>query len=175
MKLLYVIWNICIGVRGSCACILIYNITHDLQIQGCYKRTEHFQKCMLYRWPLLWSSDQSSWLQIQRSGFDSWRYQIFWEVVDLERGPLGLVSTTEELIGRNSSGSGLESREHGRRDPSRWPRGTLHSQKLALTSPKSGGPSISIVRSQTKATEYFRFLLYRLNGEQKNKRSFLKH
>jgi hypothetical protein len=34
----------------------------------------------------------------------------------LERGPLSLVSTTEELLGRNSSGSGLESREYGRRD-----------------------------------------------------------
>jgi hypothetical protein len=28
--------------------------------------------------------------------------------VGLERGPLSLVSTTEELLGRNSSGSGLE-------------------------------------------------------------------
>jgi hypothetical protein len=28
-------------------------------------------------WPLLWSSGQSSWLQIQRSGFNSRRYQIF--------------------------------------------------------------------------------------------------
>jgi hypothetical protein len=55
--------------------------------------------------------------------------------VGLERGPLGLVSTTEELLGRNSSGSGLESREHGRRDPSRLPRGTLYPQKLALTYP----------------------------------------
>jgi hypothetical protein len=27
--------------------------------------------------PSLWSSGQSSWLQIKRSGFDSWRYQIF--------------------------------------------------------------------------------------------------
>jgi hypothetical protein len=36
--------------------------------------------------------------------------------VGLERGPLSLVSTTEELLGRNSSGSGLESREYGRRD-----------------------------------------------------------
>jgi hypothetical protein len=27
-------------------------------------------------WPPLWSSGQSSWLQIQRSGFDSQRYQI---------------------------------------------------------------------------------------------------
>jgi hypothetical protein len=40
--------------------------------------------------PPLWSSAQSSWLQIQGSGFDSRRYQIFWEVVGLERGPLSL-------------------------------------------------------------------------------------
>jgi hypothetical protein len=43
---------------------------------------------------------QSSWLQIQMSEFDSRRYQIFWEVVGLERGPLSLVSTTEELLDR---------------------------------------------------------------------------
>jgi hypothetical protein len=30
--------------------------------------------------PPLWSSGQSFWLQIQRSGFDSQRYQTFWEV-----------------------------------------------------------------------------------------------
>jgi hypothetical protein len=36
----------------------------------------------------LWSSGQSSWLQIQRSGFNCRHYQIFWEVVGLERGPL---------------------------------------------------------------------------------------
>jgi hypothetical protein len=41
-------------------------------------------------------------------GFDFRRYQIFWEVVALEQGLLGLESTTEELLGRNSSGSGLE-------------------------------------------------------------------
>jgi hypothetical protein len=39
--------------------------------------------------------------------------------VDLERGPLSLVNATEELLGRNSSGSGIESREYGRRDSSR--------------------------------------------------------
>jgi hypothetical protein len=33
-------------------------------------------------------------------------------------GPLSLVSTTEELLGK-SRGSGLESREYGRRDPLR--------------------------------------------------------
>jgi hypothetical protein len=63
--------------------------------------------------PPLWSSGQSSWLQIQKSGFDSRRYQIFWEVVGLERGPLSLVSTIEKLLGRNSNGSGLENREYG--------------------------------------------------------------
>jgi hypothetical protein len=40
------------------------------------------------------------------------------------------VSTTEEILGRNSSGSGLESREYGRKYPSRWPRGTFYSQKV---------------------------------------------
>jgi hypothetical protein len=39
--------------------------------------------------------------------------------VGLERGPLSLVSTIEELLERKSSCSGLEIREHGRRDPSR--------------------------------------------------------
>jgi hypothetical protein len=47
--------------------------------------------------PPLWSSGQSSCLQIQKSGFDFRHYQIFWEVVGLEWGPLSLVSTTEEL------------------------------------------------------------------------------
>jgi hypothetical protein len=39
--------------------------------------------------------------------------------VGLERGPLSLVSTIEELLARKSSGSGLEIRDYGRRDPSR--------------------------------------------------------
>jgi hypothetical protein len=58
------------------------------------------------------------------------------------------VSTTEELLGRNSSGSGIENREYGRGY-------LLHSplQKLALISPTSGSRSVSIVRSQTKAIE----------------------
>jgi hypothetical protein len=60
--------------------------------------------------PPLWSSGQNTWLQIQRSGFDSLRYQNFWEVVSLERDPLSLVSTIEELLERKSSVSGLEIR-----------------------------------------------------------------
>jgi hypothetical protein len=108
----------------------------------------------VFLWPPLWSSGQSTWLQIQSSGFDFRHYQNFWEVVGLERGSLSLVSTTEELLERKSSGSGLESREYGHRDPSRWPRGTLYPQKLALTSPTSGGLSVGIVRSRTQATEF---------------------
>jgi hypothetical protein len=34
--------------------------------------------------------------------------------VVLERGPLSLVSTIDELFGRKSSGSGLENRDYGR-------------------------------------------------------------
>jgi hypothetical protein len=58
----------------------------------------------------LWSSGQSSWLQIQRSGFYSQRYQIFWEVVGLERGSHSLVSTIEGLLERKSSCSRLKRR-----------------------------------------------------------------
>jgi hypothetical protein len=101
----------------------------------------------------MWSSGQSSWLQIQRSGFDSRRYQIFEEIVGLERGPLSLVSTIEELLEIKSSDSGLESREYDRRDPSRWQRGTIYPQKLAVTSPISCGRSVGMVRSLTHAME----------------------
>jgi hypothetical protein len=64
------------------------------------------------------------------------------------------VSTTEELVGRKSSGSGLQSREYGSRDPSRWPRGTRHPQKLALTSPTSSCRSVGMVRSRTQAAGF---------------------
>jgi hypothetical protein len=91
-------------------------------------------------WPPLWSSGHSSWLQIQRSGFDSLPYQILREVVGLERGPLSLVSTTEELLERKSSSSG-------------------YPQTFALTLPKSCCHSVGIVRSLTKATELLLLLL----------------
>jgi hypothetical protein len=91
--------------------------------------------------PPLWCSGQcsgqSSSLQIQRSGFDSRHCQIFREVEGLEWGPLSLVSTTEELLGRNSSGSDLESREYGLR--------IRYSDHVALALPTSSGHSIGIV------------------------------
>jgi hypothetical protein len=42
------------------------------------------------------------------SGSISGPYQFFIVVVDLERGPLSLVSLNEELLERKSSGFGLE-------------------------------------------------------------------
>jgi hypothetical protein len=50
--------------------------------------------------------------------------------VGLEWGPLSLGSTTEELFERKISGSCLEIREYGRRDPSRLPCGTFLSAKV---------------------------------------------
>jgi hypothetical protein len=92
-----------------------------------------------YLGPRLFSSGQSSWLQIRMPGFDTRLYLLL-------RDPLNHMSTTEELLERESSGSGLKIREYGRRDPSRWPRGNLYPQKLALFSPISGGRSVGIVR-----------------------------
>jgi hypothetical protein len=75
--------------------------------------------------------------------------------VDMQQGPLSLVSTTEELLGRKSSGFGLQSREYSRRDPSSSPLGTLYPQKLALTSPTRGGRSVGMLCSRSQATEFF--------------------
>jgi hypothetical protein len=71
----------------------------------------------------VWSSGQSSWLQIQKS------WVRFLALSDHYQ------NGAEELLGRNSSGSGLEIREYGLRDPLYLPRDTLKLQKLALTSP----------------------------------------
>jgi hypothetical protein len=108
----------------------------------CTPNTERICICIMCIRPPLWSSGQSSWLQIQRSGFDSRRYQFFSQVVGFERGPLSLVSTTEELLGRNSSGSGLEIREYGRGIRCAGHAIPSIREKLALTSPTSGGSSV---------------------------------
>jgi hypothetical protein len=80
--------------------------------------------------------------------------------VGLERDPLSLVKIIEELLEWKSSGSGLENWINGWGDPLRWPRDTLYPQKLALTSPTSGGRSVSIVRLRTKGHGVFSLSLY---------------
>jgi hypothetical protein len=116
-------FNICLIRSQYGTWLYIWNITIMLLRNWNCMKLGRLQIYLL-SWEPLWSRGQSSWLQIQRSEFDSRRYQIFWEVVGLEWGPLSLVSTIEELLERKNSGSGVENREYGRRDLSRWPRDT---------------------------------------------------
>jgi hypothetical protein len=91
-------------------------------------------------------------------GFDYRRYQIFWVVVGLERGPLSLVRS---YLNKKSSGSrsgkqrltvvGTRCADHVT---------PLYPQKLALTSSTGGGRSVGIVRSRTKATEFSLVLFF---------------
>jgi hypothetical protein len=55
--------------------------------------------------------------------------------VGLERGPLSLVSTIEELLGRKNNGFGRENRKYGRGMRHAHHAIPLYPQKLALTSP----------------------------------------
>jgi hypothetical protein len=82
--------------------------------------------------------------------------------VGLERGPLSLVSTTEELLERKSRGSGLETEnmDLGIRPADHVAKfGTNFTDKRR---------SLGLVRSRTQATEYsfnliFKFLYLYLN------------
>jgi hypothetical protein len=77
------------------------------------------------------------------------------KVVGLERGPLSLQSTTEELLDRKvaapvwkteNTAVGIRHADHVA--PS-------IRKKLAITSPTSGGRSVGIVRSRTQTMEFF--------------------
>jgi hypothetical protein len=99
MKLLLIIPRTT-ALRGPRKPTLIISVYADnWSVIAVYhvKRKGNLFLCLTMR-PLLWSSGQSSWLQIRRPGFDSRHYQK--KVVGLERGPFSLVSTTEELIDR---------------------------------------------------------------------------
>jgi hypothetical protein len=101
----------------SCKCVASNNVDRlcglvvrvpgyitEMYCVYCEERTEYIYIyiyiCYVEERPPLWSSGQSFWLQMQRSGFDSRRYQIFWEIEGLVRCPLSLVSTTEKLRDR---------------------------------------------------------------------------
>jgi hypothetical protein len=53
--------------------------------------------------------------------------------VGLEQRPLSLISTTEKLLERKSSGSGLENRYYGHRDLQRWLHDIPLSAKVSTT------------------------------------------
>ena len=65
-------------------------------------------------------------------GFDSRRYQIFWVVVGLERCPLSLVRSIEELLElKKEVAAPVQKTEiNGRGDPLRRPRDTPLSAKV---------------------------------------------
>jgi hypothetical protein len=144
-------------VRGLSACSLVPQLTTLPRVQCIYI----YIYIYIY---MCYMKDSLCGLVVRvpgyRSGgpeFDSRHY--IKKVVGLERGSLSLVSATEELLGSNSSGSGLERREYS--------LGIRHAdhvapsirKKLALTSPKNGGRSVGIVRLWTEAMEFF-FLSY---------------
>jgi hypothetical protein len=110
--------------------------------------------CSSYMRPPLWSSGQSSWLQIQISGFDSQCYQIFWEVVGLEQGSLSLWVQLRSYLKKKVAGPVYKTEITAIEDPLLWLRDTLYPQKLAVTSRTSGGCSVGIFPSRTKAMEF---------------------
>jgi hypothetical protein len=78
--------------------------------------------------------------------------------VGLERGPLSLVSTTEELLDRNiaapvyktvNTAVGIRHADHV---------APYIRRKLVITSPTSGGRSVGIVRSRTQTMEFFFYM-----------------
>jgi hypothetical protein len=75
-------------------------------------------------------------------GSDSRRYKIFWEVVGLERGPLSLVGELWSYLNGKVAGPIWKTEINGRGNPLCWQRDALYTQKLALTSPTSGGRSV---------------------------------
>jgi hypothetical protein len=87
-------------------------------------------------------------------GFDSRRYQIFWELVGLERGPLSLVRITDELFETKVVAPVYKTEINGHGDLLRWPCDTLYPLKLTLTSPTSGGRSVGIISWRTKVPEF---------------------
>jgi hypothetical protein len=71
--------------------------------------------------------------------------------VGLERGPLSLERIIEELLEWKGAAPVLKTDINGRRYPLRLPRDSLYPQKLAITSPTSGGRSVGIVRLRTES------------------------
>jgi hypothetical protein len=87
--------------------------------------------------------------RFRSSGFVLRRYQILWEAVGLERGPLSLMRIAEELLERKSSGSGLENLATA---GIRWAdHATPSTHKSRHYFAGRSGRSVGIVRLRTKS------------------------
>jgi hypothetical protein len=118
----------------------------------------HYSHSDPWLWPPLWACGQNSGYRSRGACSDSRRYQIFWEVVGLEWGPLSLMRITEELLEwkvvplvwkSRLTAVGTHCADHAT---------SLYPQKLALTSPISGGRTVGIVHLWTKSHGVHLFL-----------------
>jgi hypothetical protein len=75
-----------------------------------------------------------------------------------------LMSITEELLGRNSSGSGQENREYNRGDPLHWPRNTLYPQKLVLLHQEAAVARSAQFAGGPKPRSFFYLFIYLLTS-----------
>jgi hypothetical protein len=105
--------------------------------------------------PSLWSSGQSSWLQIQRPRV---RFPVLPDFLRSIEPGTGSTQPSEDNWGANwkkSSGSGVEKPKLTAVGIRCADHAThLYPLKLVLTSPTSGGRSFGIVRWRTKAPEF---------------------
>ena len=106
--------------------------------------------------PPLWSSGQSLWLQIQRSRV---RFPALPDFLSSSGSRTGSTQPREVNWGatwiKKCSGPGPENRLTAVGIRCADHVTPFYPQKLALTSPTGGGHSVGIVRSRTKATEFF--------------------
>jgi hypothetical protein len=122
-----------------------------------YRNNKGRKFCLFVNYILspLWSSGQSSWLQIQGSRF---RFPALPDFLRNSGSGTGSTQPRQDNWGATWKES-LENRINGRGDSLRWPRDTIDQLKLALTWPTSGGSSVGIVRWRTKAPEFACFWL----------------
>jgi hypothetical protein len=77
--------------RDPCLCVRVYECV-CVCVRACVRACVHVCLCGLVV--------RAPGYRYRSPGFDFRRYQIFWEVVGLERGPLSLVRIIEELLER---------------------------------------------------------------------------
>jgi hypothetical protein len=110
-------------------------LTTDIQSANlcwCQAESEPMTNFSSSSWHSLWSTDPKVRV----------RFLALPDFLKSSRSGTGFAQPREynwRATWKRNSGSGLEIREYGRRDPSRWPRGTLCPQKLELTLPTSSG------------------------------------